>query len=167
MIIFVYLHVMKNLTKMILCGSAALMMAGCDAPNTESTTSDFKYTIDSFADLKVMRYRIPGWENLSLQQKAYAYHLAEATPWRPFWKIVRSTHKRLNIRTSLYMPSAYSSPTASTIITQRTRFSPHVQRNTSPPSWTPAASRTTASWTLSTTLPYGRSAAPRKPPETW
>ncbi len=72
---------MKNLTKMILCGSAALMMAGCDAPNTESTTSDFKYTIDSFADLKVMRYRIPGWENLSLQQKEYAYHLAEAAKY--------------------------------------------------------------------------------------
>ena len=72
---------MKNLTKMILCGSAALMLGGCDAPNTESATSDFKYTIDSFADLKVMRYRIPGWENLSLQQKAYAYHLAEAAKY--------------------------------------------------------------------------------------
>ena len=72
---------MKNLTKMILCGSAALMLGGCDAPNTESATSDFKYTIDSFADLKVMRYRIPGWENLSLQQKEYAYHLAEAAKY--------------------------------------------------------------------------------------
>ena len=72
---------MKNLTKMFLCGSAALMLGGCDAPNTESTTSDFKYTIDSFADLKVMRYRIPGWENLSLQQKEYAYHLAEAAKY--------------------------------------------------------------------------------------
>ena len=34
---------------------------------------DFKYQIDSFADLKVMRYKVPGWENLSLQQKAYAH----------------------------------------------------------------------------------------------
>ena len=40
--------------------------------------NEFKYTVDSFADLKVMRYRIPGWENLSLRQKEYAYHLAQA-----------------------------------------------------------------------------------------
>ncbi|MBO4634744.1 MAG: dihydrofolate reductase, partial [Bacteroidales bacterium] len=41
----------------------------------------FKYTIDSFADLKVMRYQIPGWENLSLQQKEYAYYLSEAAKY--------------------------------------------------------------------------------------
>lgn len=81
MIIFVYLHVMKNIVKMFFCGSAALLMAGCDAPETERSAHDFKYTIDSFADLKVMRYRIPGWENLSLQQKEYAYHLAEAAKY--------------------------------------------------------------------------------------
>ncbi|MBP5483484.1 MAG: dihydrofolate reductase [Bacteroidales bacterium] len=59
---------------MILTGSAALALAACEAPQSQ----DFKYTIDSFADLKVMRYRIPGWENLTMQQKEYAYHLAEA-----------------------------------------------------------------------------------------
>ena len=52
------------------------MLASC-APKE----GDFKYTIDSFADLKVMRYRIPGWEDLSLQQKEYAYHLAEAAKY--------------------------------------------------------------------------------------
>ena len=81
MIIFVYLHIMKNIVKMILCGSAALTMAGCDAPEKENAADDFKYTIDSFADLKVMRYRIPGWDKLSLQQKEYAYHLAEAAKY--------------------------------------------------------------------------------------
>ncbi|MBQ7708492.1 MAG: dihydrofolate reductase [Bacteroidales bacterium] len=56
---------------------AAAVLAGCDkAPN-----SDFKYTIDSFADLKVMRYQIPGWEDLTLQQKEYAFHLAEAAKY--------------------------------------------------------------------------------------
>lgn len=41
----------------------------------------FRYLVDEFADLKVMRYTIPGWEDLSLQQKEYAYHLAEAAKW--------------------------------------------------------------------------------------
>ncbi len=41
----------------------------------------FKYTIDEFADIKIMRYEIPGWETLSLKQKKYIYHLSEAAKW--------------------------------------------------------------------------------------
>ena len=67
--------------KMIIIGGAALGLASCAGPASEEKNSDFKYTIDSFADLKVMRYRIPGWEQLSLQQKEYAYHLAEAAKY--------------------------------------------------------------------------------------
>ncbi|MBP5373948.1 MAG: dihydrofolate reductase [Bacteroidales bacterium] len=66
---------------MIIIGGAALGLASCAGPASEEKNSDFKYTIDSFADLKVMRYRIPGWEQLSLQQKEYAYHLAEAAKY--------------------------------------------------------------------------------------
>ncbi|MBQ9547853.1 MAG: dihydrofolate reductase [Bacteroidales bacterium] len=59
----------------MLAGSFAALAASC-APKGDA--DEFKYTIDSFADLKVMRYRIPGWDALTLQQKAYAYHLSEA-----------------------------------------------------------------------------------------
>ncbi len=38
----------------------------------------FKYSIDSFADLRIMRYQVPGWDGLSLSQKEYIYHLSEA-----------------------------------------------------------------------------------------
>ena len=72
---------MKRFVKMIIIGGAALGLASCAGPASEEKNSDFKYTIDSFADLKVMRYRIPGWEQLSLQQKEYAYHLAEAAKY--------------------------------------------------------------------------------------
>ena len=37
-----------------------------------------KTVIDEFADIKVMRFEVPGWEGLSLRQKEYAYHLSEA-----------------------------------------------------------------------------------------
>lgn len=40
--------------------------------------NDFKYLVDEFADIKIMRYRIPEWENLTLQQKEYLYYLGEA-----------------------------------------------------------------------------------------
>ncbi len=72
---------MKTLFKMILTLCAAAAVAGCENKASKSQEPEFKYTIDSFADLKVMRYRIPGWEDLSLQQKEYAYHLAEAAKY--------------------------------------------------------------------------------------
>ena len=37
--------------------------------------------MDEFADLKVMRYQVPGWEDLTLRQKEYAYHLSEAAKY--------------------------------------------------------------------------------------
>ena len=72
---------MKRVSIMMMIVGTAAMIAACDAPANKAGEEDFKYTIDSFADLKVMRYRIPGWENLSLQQKEYAYHLSEAAKY--------------------------------------------------------------------------------------
>ena len=37
-----------------------------------------KTLIDEFADIKVMRFEVPGWDSLSLRQKEYAFHLSEA-----------------------------------------------------------------------------------------
>ncbi len=39
---------------------------------------EFKYLVDEFADIKIMRYQIPEWENLTLKQKEYLYYLGEA-----------------------------------------------------------------------------------------
>ncbi len=61
------------------CLVAALTMISCTVKNDK--VEGFRYLVDEFADLKVMRYTIPGWENLTFQQKAYAYHLAEAAKW--------------------------------------------------------------------------------------
>jgi dipeptidyl-peptidase-3 len=38
----------------------------------------FKYQTEKFADIRILRYRVPGFENLSLKQKIFAYYLAEA-----------------------------------------------------------------------------------------
>lgn len=38
----------------------------------------FKVEAESFADLQVLRYQVPGFNQLSLQQKQLAYYLAEA-----------------------------------------------------------------------------------------
>ena len=66
---------------MIFLIGAAALCSGCESPSGEARSQDFKYTIDTFADLKIMRYRIPGWEDLTLRQKEYAYHLSEAAKY--------------------------------------------------------------------------------------
>lgn len=69
---------MKALNMLIACG-AAVSMAACG--NGASQEDSFRYLIDEFADIKIMRYRIPGWDSLSLQQKQYVYHLGEAAKY--------------------------------------------------------------------------------------
>ncbi|MCQ2139232.1 MAG: dipeptidyl peptidase 3 [Bacteroidales bacterium] len=70
---------MNKLVKMLLTlGGATLALASCENKPQEA---DFKYLIDEFADLKIIRYTIPGWDELSLQQKEYVYHLSEAAKW--------------------------------------------------------------------------------------
>ena len=59
---------------MIVAG-LGLTLTACTRNGKEA---EFAYCIDQFADLQILRYRIPGWEDLSLRQKEYIYHLCEA-----------------------------------------------------------------------------------------
>lgn len=59
----------------------AMTMTACSgqkAGNTKTETDDFNYMVDQFADLQILRYKVPGFEDLSLQQKQLLYHLSEA-----------------------------------------------------------------------------------------
>ena len=38
----------------------------------------FNYTDEKFADLQLLRYRLPGFDALSLEQKKYIYYLSKA-----------------------------------------------------------------------------------------
>lgn len=44
-------------------------------PNEEVA---FEYFVEQFADIKILRYQIPGWENLSLKEQKLVYYLAQA-----------------------------------------------------------------------------------------
>lgn len=63
---------------MILTIGAAAALSSCSQGEKKTQDTDFHYLLDEFADLKVIRFRVQGWDNLSLRQKEYAYHLSEA-----------------------------------------------------------------------------------------
>lgn len=63
---------MKKLTSSILLASMiALTAKGAEDPN-------FNYIVDNFADIEVLRYEVPGFKDLSLQQKKMLYYLSQA-----------------------------------------------------------------------------------------
>ena len=56
------------------------MLTGCDG-GRKTAEDGFRYTVDEFADIKIMRYRIPGWDSLTFRQKSLLYHLGEAAKY--------------------------------------------------------------------------------------
>ncbi len=59
----------------------SIALFSCTPKNEKPVTADtedFKYLVEQFADLKIMRYQVPGFEDLSLQQKELVYYLSQA-----------------------------------------------------------------------------------------
>lgn len=63
---------------MLFATALGLFASSCNSGEKTVQEDQFKYLADEFADIKVIRYRIPGWESLTLGQKEYLYHLSEA-----------------------------------------------------------------------------------------
>ena len=45
---------------------------------SQNKDNEFDYTVDRFADIEVLRYKVPDFDKLSLKQKLLVYHLTEA-----------------------------------------------------------------------------------------
>jgi len=65
----------------LIAGTAGTMNAG--QPDTPSSMDGkkekkFEYSNERFADLQMLRYKVEGFENLSLKQKTFIYYLQEA-----------------------------------------------------------------------------------------
>ena len=61
-------------------GIAAMLIAtACNSNTKDMEDNDsFDYTVDRFADIEVLRYKVPDFENLTLNQKLLIYYLTEA-----------------------------------------------------------------------------------------
>lgn len=78
---------MKKVSWLIV--ALSVFMISCNTSETNSETenmakeetaesSEFQWQTEQFADLRILRYQIPGWDKLSLQQKKLAYYLNQA-----------------------------------------------------------------------------------------
>ncbi len=56
---------------------AALAITSC-ASKDSTGQEDFDYTVDRFADIEVLRYKVPDFENLTPNQRILIYYLTEA-----------------------------------------------------------------------------------------
>jgi dipeptidyl-peptidase-3 len=69
--------------------SSALAIAACNTKGSgdkknasqQEATKDgnFEYNAEAFADLQILRYQVPGWEQLTTKQKEFIYYLSEAS----------------------------------------------------------------------------------------
>lgn len=77
---------MKNLFILAFCLSTVLFLSCADekkeaamAETTKAETEEsFDYTVDQFADLRILRYQIPGFEELTLKEQKLVYYLTQA-----------------------------------------------------------------------------------------
>ena len=52
--------------------------SSCTDGEKATKTGDFQYSVDHFADVEVLRFQVPDFDSLSINQKQLVYHLSEA-----------------------------------------------------------------------------------------
>ena len=67
---------MKHSLLTMILSLSALGVGGAATANAQ--TDNFNYTNEQFADIQMLRYKVEGFEKLSLRQKTLIYHLSEA-----------------------------------------------------------------------------------------
>ncbi len=73
---------LKLLLSFVLTGTL-LFSCGNDKSKENQTdlkveVAPFEYNVEQFADIKILRYQIPGWENLTLKEQKLVYYLTQA-----------------------------------------------------------------------------------------
>ena len=73
---------------------------------TQQETADFEYNDERFADLQMLRYKVEGFEDLSLRQKTLVYYLSQAA--LSGRDILWDQNGRYNLRIRQLLESVYT-----------------------------------------------------------
>ncbi|MDD7884957.1 dihydrofolate reductase [Flavivirga sp. 57AJ16] len=74
---------LKSILNLVL---VAILFLSCGQDKSKENAEDlsvkentaFNYNVEQFADIKILRYQIPGWENLTLKEQKLVYYLTQA-----------------------------------------------------------------------------------------
>ena len=67
--------------KLMITLSTAALLSACSGNvqnNVEVASEEFTYQVEKFADLEILRYKVPDFEELSLKQRTLLYYLSQA-----------------------------------------------------------------------------------------
>jgi dipeptidyl-peptidase-3 len=77
---------MKNFSKLFISlFMTVISLSACTTKSSKTTEADgveadtFKYYVEQFDDIRILKYKLPDFGNLTLQQKQYIYYLSQAT----------------------------------------------------------------------------------------
>ncbi len=73
-------------TKFTLLALASVLLISCTTqpgataqnPTQQQSVQTKSNSVDHFADIEVLKYEVPGWDNLTLKEKQYVYYLSQA-----------------------------------------------------------------------------------------
>ena len=57
---------------------AILTLSSCGDQSTSDEQTSFDYNVDQFADIKILRYQIPGFDDLTLKEQKLVYFMTQA-----------------------------------------------------------------------------------------
>ncbi|HPH00020.1 MAG: dihydrofolate reductase [Bacteroidales bacterium] len=66
----------RKIMALLLMAATGFSTGGCKSGNEQA--EPFKWQVDQFADLRIMRYQIPGFDSLTPKQRVLVYYLSEA-----------------------------------------------------------------------------------------
>lgn len=90
----------------IMASSVLALAISANAMATTNQDNSFNYVVDRFADIEVLRYKVPGFEQLSLSQKKLVYYLSQAAIYGR--DILWSQNNRYNLQLRQLLEAVYT-----------------------------------------------------------
>ena len=88
------------------CGFTSASAQKAEPAATVTAAQRFKYTDEQFADIQMLRYKVEGFEQLTLKQKTFIYYLSEAALWGR--DILFDQNGRYNLRIRQTLEALYT-----------------------------------------------------------
>lgn len=100
---------MKQTIATVLLAASATMGAMPAQAQSKGAEAPFSYTNEQFADIQMLRYKVEGFDKLTLKEKTFIYYLSEAALWGR--DILFDQNGRYNLRIRRLLEAVYTNYT--------------------------------------------------------